>query len=117
MQYYVAVITHRFQSAAMELALYQVEARTPAVAAETAFATYFGHAPTVEDNLRDPSRTSSAGRIPLARPGHVSAAPQEGVAAESDPALAAQFTFDHYGQMTGTILVRKEPYKAEPIWT
>ena len=67
----------------------------------------FGVEPQDADNFRDTSRTSTGkmARISLPAPG-----------TPIDNSLLGVFTFDRYGEMTGTIMVRDQPFPEEPLW-
>lgn len=103
MLFYVAVMTLQFGGGVMELNLYTVETKTAPLAAQVAFMEKFGQPPTPDDTFRDANRTSANKFV--FTPG-----------AAIDDAILGTYTFDRYGRMTGTIIVRKSPFPEQMLW-
>ena len=106
-RHHVALVLFRFGNPLLELDMFMVEARNPREAATACYVEKFGVEPQDADNFRDTSRTSTGkmARISLPAPG-----------TPIDNSLVGVFTFDRYGEMTGTIMVRDTPFPEEPLW-
>ena len=87
--------------------MFMVEARGAREAATACYREKFGVEPRDEDNFRDTSRTSTGKIARISIP----------TGASIDEALVGVFTFDRYGEMTGTIMVEFDEtgFTVEPM--
>ncbi len=106
MRHHVALVLFRFGNPLLELDMFMVEARNAREAATACYREKFGVEPQDADNFRDTSRTSTGKLARISIP----------TGSAIDNALVGVFTFDRYGEMTGTIMVRDTPFPEEPLW-